>query len=239
MMVGMSIRNWFGWIVEDRQRETVGGGRGSGVFVFLDESGDLVFGERSSGWFVVGCVVTDDVKGAGSPVKKVFRGFRKKDKKKRKGVMFHAVKEKDQTRKRLLRLVAAYGGLRVVALVVDKGKVPMSMRGERHFLYNHLAERAIDSIVAGDSSVANRGLTLVAARRETKKHLKRQFAEHIRERVLKNRGVAVAVEVQPAAMEWVLQVADAVSWAVFQKYEKGDGRYCDLLGGKLDEVFFE
>ena len=59
MMVGMRIKDWFGWIVEDRQREMVGGGRGSGVFVFLDESGDLGFGRGSSEWFVVGGGVCD------------------------------------------------------------------------------------------------------------------------------------------------------------------------------------
>ena len=41
-----------------------GGLRGRVVTIFLDESGDLGFGKRGSGWFVVGGVVTDNVRAA-------------------------------------------------------------------------------------------------------------------------------------------------------------------------------
>ena len=185
-------------------------------------------------------MVTDDARGAGLPVKKVFREFLRKEKKKRKKRvgMLHAAKETDQTRKKLLRLIASHEQSRFTALVIDKKKIPWKMRSEKHFLYNHLAERLLDAVIAANPSATERKLTLIASQRETKKHLNLQFAEYIRERVLKNHGIIMDITTEIPATERALQAADIVSWAVYQKYEKRDSQYCDLLGEKLDEVFY-
>ncbi len=227
-MYMQKITEWLGgFIVRDEPR----GGR---VWVFLDESGTFSFGVRSSKCFVVACVVTKDVRGVERVARKVFRGLLKKERKKRKGAMLHAHKETDRIRMQFLKLFAAHKQSRASALIVEKEKVPERLRGEVHFFYNHCVEQLISAVIKKYQCA---DITLIASRRETNKHLDRMFSEHIQNSIQKRHNLAVHVKVIPPSIDWSLQVADFVAWAVFQKYEKGDSRYCDTLGG-VDEVFY-
>lgn len=222
------ITEWLGgFIVRDEPR----GGR---VWVFLDESGTLSFGTRSSKCFVVACAVTKDVRGVERVARKAFRGFLKKERKKRKGAILHANDETKQTRMRLFKLFAAHKQSRASALIVEKEKVPERLRGEVHFFYNHCVEQLLGAVIEKHKCT---DITLIASRRETKKYLKQMFSEHIQRGIQKRHGVVVRVEIIPPFVDRSLQVADFIAWAVFQKHEKGDSQYCDTLGG-VDEVFY-
>ena len=222
------ITEWLGaFIVRDAPR----GGR---VWVFLDESGTFSFGKGSSKCFVVACVVTKDVRGVERVARKVFRGLLKKEKKKRKGAMLHAHKETDRIRMQFLKLFAAHKQSRASALIIEKEKVPERLRGEVHFFYNHCVEQLLSAVIEKYKCT---DVALIASRRETKKYLKQMFSEHIQRGIQKQHNIPVRVEIIPPSVDWSLQVADFIAWAVFQKYEKGDARYCDALGG-ADEVFY-
>jgi hypothetical protein len=48
------------------------------AYIFMDESGDLGFGERSSKWFLITIIVVDDDRTLERVVKKVWKSLRKK-----------------------------------------------------------------------------------------------------------------------------------------------------------------
>ena len=137
MMVGMytgKIGEWLGgFFVRDGGRGGLsgggGGGGGGGVTIFIDESGDLGFGRGSSGWFVVGGVVTGD--GLELVVRRVVRGFGAKGNRKRGGRMLHAKGETDGTRRRLLRGIGGYGGRGVQRLWWRNRGYRINCRGMR------------------------------------------------------------------------------------------------------------
>ena len=94
------------------------------MYVFLDESGDLSFGDGSSRYFVAACLVTEDVLGARRIAQKVFRGFLRKTKKKRKGEMLHATKETPQTRKKIYSIHCCAQKIKSYCADCEKGRHP-------------------------------------------------------------------------------------------------------------------
>ena len=121
---------------------------------------------------------------------------------------------------------------------MKKEDIPEQMRNEKHFLYNHVVERLLNTVITAHSLSVDDELTLVASRRETNKHLNVVFTKHIQQRASQNHGVVVGVSITPPASEKSLQVADILAWAVFQKYENEDNQYCGMLGEKVSEVFY-
>ena len=63
----------------------------------------------------------------------------------------------------------------------------------------------------------------MASRLEVSKYLNVRFREYVQGGGAEESGVAVDVSIMPAQQEWGLQAADMVVWAVYQKYENGDG----------------
>ena len=66
------------------------------AYIFLDESGDLGFGKRSSKWFLFTIAIINEQRSLERIIKKVWRHLKKKHK--RLGEL-HASQEKDATRK--------------------------------------------------------------------------------------------------------------------------------------------
>ena len=236
-MVGVymgMIREWLGeFFVRDVGR---GGLSGSGeVTVFVDESGDLGFGRGGSGWFVVGGVVTGDVRGVEGVVRRVMRGFGGKGNRKRGGRMLHARYETDgTTEERYCGGLGGMGNQGVLFLWWRKCGCRWGCGGDAHGLYRYCVGRLVCAVVG---RYAGRRVKVVVSRLEVSKFWNVRFRAYVREEVLRDCGVEVDVLVVPAAEERGLQAADMVVWAVYQKYERGEGKWCDLLGG-VEEIFY-
>ena len=226
------------FVVREEQRNIGPVLRAGRLVVFLDESGDLSFKKGGSEWFVVGGVVTKDVRGVGRVVRKVFQGFLKKEKKKRKGVL-HATKETDGTRKKMLQGIAKHSESVCVAVVINKRNIGEQAQRDTHKMYCDFVVRLVDEAVQRSPDIVDQGLVVVASRRETNKYLNQIFCEQVREWWNREYGVIVDVVITPPFRERGLQVADVVSWAVFRKYAFGDGRWCELLGRNFHEVFWK
>ena len=226
------------WLTKYIVRDAPYNDKGRGVVVFLDESGDLSFKKGGSQWFVVGGVVTRDVRGVDRVVRKVFRGFSKKGMRKRKGVILHANNETDRTRRKIFRSFAEHVESKPVVVVVEKKGVSLRSQENVHTLYGDMVIQLIKAILEMNPDAVSQKLTVVASRRETNKHLNQMFCKQIQKWGSQECGVVIDVVITPPFRERGLQIADAIVWAVFQKHECKDGQWCEFFKSDLKEKFW-
>ncbi len=75
-------------------------------------------------------------------------------------------------------------------------------------------------------------LSLIADKRYTQRYLEDRLAEVVMENLRDLPGQAVW-RYEASESERALQVADAVAWAVFQKYERGNDRFYRVIQGRI------
>ena len=85
------------------------------AYIFLDESGDMGFGKKSSKWFLFTLAVVNDERSLQRVVKKVWRTIHRKHK--HVGEL-HASHEKDITKTRMLQILAELEDLKIKFLIV-------------------------------------------------------------------------------------------------------------------------
>ena len=109
-------------------------------YIFFDESGDLGFNEdkKNSKYFVVSFLFVKKTqkRSLEKIISKIFRKFSKKEVKISGGVL-HAVKEKPQTRKKVLSEMAKKD-ISLFFITLNKQKVYANLQDEKHVLYNYV-----------------------------------------------------------------------------------------------------
>ncbi|MBI5452223.1 DUF3800 domain-containing protein [Candidatus Gottesmanbacteria bacterium] len=198
-------------------------------YIFLDESGDLGFNphKRSSNYFIITMLFTSDSAPIEKIVKKIHKNLRKKVKKLSGGVL-HCVKEKPSTRVKLLTLLAQSKCF-IMAIYLNKSKVYTNLRDEKHILYNYVANILLDRIATRKFLNTNTNVVLIAAKRETNKFLNANFKNYLQAQLNSRHKLIMKIEIKTPSEEKALQVVDFASWAIFRKYEQGDGYYYDLI----------
>lgn len=196
--------------------------------LFLDESGDLSFNfnkPKTSRYFIVAFLLTDNHRKLDKIVSKIFSGFNKVERKAHRGAL-HCVKETDVTRLRLLKEINDSRSTAFI-LVLDKYSVTGIQKQDIHNLYNELVcELLVEACKR--QMIDNLGnLRIIASRRETNKYLNLKFVEDVEGSL---GGTAVPqIEIVSANEMKGLQAVDFVSWSFFQKYEFNQPEYADLL----------
>lgn len=204
-------------------------------YIFLDESGDLGFDpkKKNSEFFVITILSIQDKKKLEKIVKKVHRSLRKKVKRLSGGVL-HAVREKQKTRVKLLKLVAKED-CRIMTIYLLKKKVYTHLKDEKHVLYNYVTNILLDRIMTKKLVTGNSTLNLVAEKRETNKFLNENFKEYLTNQVKNKFKQELIVEIKTPSEEKSLQAVDFVSWSIFRKHERKDASYCELIKGRIVE----
>jgi len=204
----------------------------STVYIYFDESGDLGFDFSKRGtsrWFIVTFLVCANKRLVEKVVSKTFLALPSKVRKRHSGSL-HAVSEKSLTRKRMLALLSGKD-IQIMALRIDKGKIALPSDYRESILYAGLVQmllRECIHLVSDDFD----SIVFIASRKETNRANKEHFIKTL-QAVGTTRDVAIEVVVVPHAFEKGLQAVDFVSWSIFQKYERGDSSYVDLLGDKI------
>lgn len=204
--------------------------------IYLDESGDLGFDFKKKGtsrYFIVTLFFLSDGKGAIERIVRKTHAELSRSLKRRVGTL-HAAHEKPITRRRLLRRIAEKDCL-VMAVYLDKRKVCAKLHAEKQVLYNYVAAVLLDRIFAKKIVSPAGPITLIASRRETNKFLNEKFQDYLEGQMRNNRKQSLNVLIKTPAEEKALQAVDFLSWAMFRKYERGDGSYCDLFRDKIVE----
>lgn len=205
------------------------------AYLFLDESGDLGFDfskKKTSHVFVVTCLFTEDKRPIEKIIKKTHSGLRKKYK--RKFGVLHCVKEKPITRMRLLRRLCEKD-CAIMIIYLNKKKVYTRLRDEKAVLYNYVTNILLDRICTKKLISAKDHLHFIVSKRETNKFMNENFKSYINSHIKNKRNIDISVNIKMPAEEKSLQIADFVSWSVFQKYEYGDNSYYQLIKNKIIE----
>jgi len=200
--------------------------------IFLDESGDLGFDPKSSRWFIITIVLTNNHRKIEKCVKKIHGGLKKKYKKIKE---LHAYHADYITRKRILKLLSETGDLKILCIVLNKEKVFVDLRKQKNYLYNYTANILMDRLHNKNILNPNGEIHIVIDQRETNKFLKSNFENYLTKNLVKRGNNNFKIKIKPSHAEKCLQAVDFVSWAIFRKYEKNDYEYYLILKDKIIE----
>jgi len=205
------------------------------AYIFLDESGDLGFNpkKKSSKYFVITFMFVENKNPVEKVVKKVARSLSKKELKKFVGEL-HACKEKPKTR---IKMLSALNEKRisVVTIYLNKKKVYTKLQDEKHVLYNYVTNILLDRIITRKLIPKNAPISLIASRRETNKFLNQNFKGYLKRQVKDNHELDIHIEIKPPSSEKCLQAVDFICWAIYQKRERSDESYFNLIKDRVVE----
>jgi tetrahydromethanopterin S-methyltransferase subunit G len=205
------------------------------AYIFLDESGDLGFNfkkKKTSRYFVVTLLYTERKEPLEKIVKKIFRGFRQTGKSHATNVI-HAYKESRITNERILKHLNELD-VEIHSVSIHKKNIPKSIRSDIHVLYRLIVSSLLCVLLDARQSITDEPIYIVVSQRETNKSLNKEFIESV-QKFLERYDKNISVTLASPAKEKGLQIVDAVSWSIYQKYEYGNTDYCDLISQRLNE----
>ena len=205
------------------------------AYIFLDESGDLGFNfkkKKTSKFFVVTCLFTENKRPIEKIVKKTHSELKKKYK--RKFGILHCVKEKPITRQRLLKRLNEKDCI-VMTIYLNKKKVYTKLKDEKQVLYNYVTNILLDRIYSKKVIPVKDKVELIASRRETNKFLNENFKDYLNRQVGNRHKTDIKISIKIPSEEKTLQAVDFASWAIFRKYEYGDDSYYNIIKNKIVE----
>ena len=205
------------------------------AYIFLDESGDLGFDfskARTSKFFIITCLFTQNKRVIEKVVSKVHKTLRKSYRQK-SGVL-HCHEEKPITRKRLLRLLVQKD-CSIMTVWLNKNKVYTKLQNEKDILYNYVTNILLDRIYTRKLVPISDELILIASRKETNKFLNLNFASYLGNSIKQKHKLNIRIVLKTPHEEKSLQAADFVSWSIFRKYEYGDESYYRIIKSNIVE----
>lgn len=201
-------------------------------YIFLDESGDLGFGERSSRWFVLTVVLTDNHRKIEKCVKRVHRGLQKKYQRVKE---LHAYHSDSITKKRILQLLAETESLKIFCIILNKKKIYINLRQQKNYLYNYTANILLASLHNKRALKSDGQVQIIIDQRETNKFLRTNFENYLKSHLVRRNNNKFDIKIKPSHTEKCLQAVDFISWAIFRKYERGDYEYYEIIKDKIQE----
>lgn len=187
-------------------------------FVFIDESGDL--GQGGSRYLVLAALIVEEPKRLDRIIRDLRRHkFRKELRKAQEIKAFHSSKE--LIRRLLLRLNDV-AGAKVFYAVLEKRKIRSPYLGlDRHRLYDYVAGKLARNLPGDKTS-----MTVIVDDSKGKPLLREEFNRSF----LRNLGASASIEHRFSQDSPGLQMADALAWACFQKFERNNPEFVELLG---------
>ena len=172
-------------------------------------------------------MISDDKRPVSALVKKVFKTLPPARKHKSGGAL-HARYEKTITVKRLLNALTTKD-IRIATMRLDNRKILISSNPNE--LYTSVVITLINRLYSDGHISDNDIISLIASRRNTSKYLNERFSESIVKRATGKFNFEVSI-VKPCD-DKCLQAVDFISWAFWQKYEKEDYTYYDIISDKI------
>lgn len=205
------------------------------IRIFLDESGDLGFSERSTKWFIITIAITSNHRRVEKCVKKIHKGLRKKYKKVNE---LHAYRADAITKKRMLRLLSQINDLYVNCIVLNKSRVYIDLRKQKNYLYNYTANILLERLHSKNIIKKNDEILIYIDQRDTNKFLKQNFEKYLSGNLIKRGNNNFTIQIKPSHTEKCLQAVDFISWAIFRKYEQKDYEFYNIIKDKIDGESF-
>lgn len=205
------------------------------VRIFLDESGDLGFSDKSSKFFILTIIITSSHRKIEKAIKKVHKGLRNKYKNVSE---LHAYNSQLITRKRILRNLSEIDDCKVLCIILNKEKVYTDLQAQKQHLYNYTANILLDRL--HNKKIINDGdkYELFIDKRETNKFMNENFVKYLTDNLSKKNSALFSIKLKASNTEKCLQAVDFISWAIFRKHERGDDEYYKIIKNNIIEENF-
>lgn len=201
------------------------------AYIYMDESWDLGFSNKiwSSKYFIITFLITKNEKDPEIIMKNVRKRAAWK------WAMpywsfFHSYKHWDNIVKRVLDLLSRRE-IYSIAAIAKKENIPYSLKKDIHKLYNKLVYSLLEIWFQRWFFKTNEKIFFIASRRETNKYLNVSFINYLKSKQ-NNFGNIEYKIMTPNQTKW-LEVVDAVSFALNQKYEKGNLDLFSVIKNKI------
>ncbi|HEV2193427.1 MAG TPA: DUF3800 domain-containing protein [Nitrosopumilaceae archaeon] len=213
------------------------------VSVFVDESGDLGFKQKSSEFFVISYIImiNDVPMFLRNKCRRLLMNINTQNRKKRKISEFKFSEDTPKTRNKFLKLIATFD-ISIGIAVISKDSVKSNIRNDAILLYNFITvDHTIKTIVEEylkTTSVYNT-IHFVIDRSLTKK-ARKHFNAYCEDKIsFLTQGkkfyydINTKIEHENSESEACLQIADYVASAVFSKFERKNSQYYDIIKNKI------
>ncbi len=200
------------------------------VEVYLDESGDLGFSDRSSKHLVIVALATAAPHSLARIVRKAHRKFSLDD---GSGAEFKFNRSREPMRRFFLERVAETGSWIVWGCATKSGATQRSL-GKSDLVWRYVAARTVSEM---SRATRTRSIHLVLDRFSPRPNLNRALAAHLAEEAETHHAghfpPTVRVSLVESGRSEGLQVADYVAGAVFQSVERGDSSYLRMIQSRV------
>ena len=202
------------------------------AYIFLDESGDLGFKEKSSKWFLFTIVLTNNHRRIEKIIKKIRSGLKKKYKKIGELHAYHSLPE---TKLKILKLLSQEKDLKIFCIILNKKKVYGDFQQQKNHLYNYTANILLDRLHNKKIIKIDEPIELYIDQKDTNKFIRENFEKYLKTNFKKRGSNKVSIKIKPSHTEKCLQAVDFISWAIFRKYERGDYEYYEIIKNSVIE----
>lgn len=204
-------------------------------YIFLDESGELGFKDKSSKYFIITLLSCDE--GEIYSLRRIIKKVREKIIKK-KLKRYPELKGNNSTDKIRLEVLSRFMGTRseIFVIILEKSKVYEYLKDKKNKLYNY-----ISNLIINECSFDNLSVCLIVDRSKSNRSLRDDFDNYIKKMINnKNHIDKLVIKHENSQHDPILQVLDFISWAIFRNYEYNDSRFMDIIKEKIvikKEVF--
>jgi hypothetical protein len=115
----------------------------------------------------------------------------------------------------------------IIAVIVDQAAI-IQVPGVAEEIYKKAVTIAVHHLVEKFSTVY-----ITLDRRYTKASLRDELEQYIRKGIQNLHQKVVLIRQESSYVQKELQAVDAIAWAFFQKYERGDFRFYEIIAEKV------
>lgn len=190
-------------------------------YAFMDESG-TVGASTGTHFFIVAALATPNPREIEKPVRRVLKKYGP-------SLVSGEVKAADFEEPVIRRLLSEISEreITIVATIVDQRAIRIPPRD-----MEDIYRQAVAATVRNLADEFPR-LELTIDKRYTNPHLRRLLEKAIRDEVENLPRQNIVIWQENSASSKGLQAVDAVAWALFEKYERGDLRFYDVIAPNI------
>lgn len=211
------------------------------VYVFVDESGDLGFSDRSSPFFTLGYAIM--LNSTSNIIQNKTRRLRKNMNRCKKitGMQeFKFSNDSDKTRMRFLKKINTFD-LKLGAVVVSKNSVANHLKSDKTLLYNYIAVHEIIGVIVSEylkphTPYNNIFYTLDKSTSVSESAFNEYCEEKIKILARPRNFMAdihTSIRHLDSKSDSCLQVADYVAGSVSAKFTRNESKYYDIIKNKI------
>lgn len=192
-------------------------------YAFIDESGSVAFSCQNH-ILVVAALAMDNSRS-------IARIIRKVQKKYGSSLASGELKAKksDASLTESLLTALVQERIEIFSVIIDR-RVIEHLPEDPEDIYRWAIARLVTKLVKGHPSIE-----IILDRRYTKEHLRYLLERKIREAISGLPQRYVMIRQEDSVLTKELQAVDFIAWALFQKYERGNTKFHDLIASRIVE----